>query len=374
MLVGLPRETKEQEYRVALTPDKVEMLVHDGHTVLVEAGAGEGSGFTDKDYAAAGARLTRGHEEVFGQAELVVKVKEPQPQEYELLREGQVLFTYLHLAATRPVAEAVLRSRAIGIAYETVELPDGHLPLLAPMSQIAGRLASQAAAHYLQRPVGGSGRLMGGVPGVRPARVVVIGAGSVGSNAVRVAAGMGAEVLAIDRNVERLRELEESVSGRVLTVAATTRAISDAVADADVLVGAVLVTGARAPRVVTRAMVEAMRRGSVVVDVAVDQGGCIETTRPTTHTHPIFTVSGVIHYCVDNIPSAVPYTASLALTNVTYPYVALLARLGVAGATKASPALARGVNTYCGMVTHPAVAESLGLPCVPLEEAMAKVH
>ncbi|MFN3973727.1 MAG: alanine dehydrogenase, partial [Dehalococcoidia bacterium] len=342
MRIGLPRETKTEEHRVALTPDKVYELVHNGHTVLVERGAGEGSAFPDEAYAKAGARLTSSAPEVFGNADLVVKVKEPQPQEYELLRPGQVLFTYLHLAAYPEVSHALLRSGVIAIAYETVQLPDGSLPLLIPMSEIAGRMAAVIGAFYLQRPVGGKGTLLAGAPGTRPASVVVVGAGTVGLNAARVAASMGALVTLLDRNQERLRQAELSISGRLSTLFSTYTSVGESVAQADVVVGAVLVPGARAPKVVTRQMVESMAPGSVVIDISVDQGGCVETTHKTTHAAPVYTLHGVIHYAVDNMPGAYPKTASIALSNAIFPYLLRLANIGVRRALTEDPALAKG--------------------------------
>lgn len=370
MRIGLPRETKPEEYRVALTPDKVSELVRNGHTVLVERGTGEGSSFPDDAYAKAGARLTSSAAEVFGEADLVVKVKEPQPHEYELLRPGQVLFTYLHLAAYPEVAHALLRSGVIAIAYETVQLPDGSLPLLIPMSEIAGRMAPLLGAFYLQRPVGGKGRLLAGAPGTRPASVVVIGAGTAGTNAARVAASMGAQVILLDRNQERLRQAEMSIPGRLSTLFSTYASLGESVAQADVVVGAVLVPGARAPKVVTRAMVESMAPGSVIIDISVDQGGCVETTRRTSHHAPVYTHHGVIHYAVDNMPGAYPQTASSALSNAIFPYLLRLANWGVRRALEEDPALAKGVNIYRGHVTYPAVAEALGLPYTPLSEAI----
>ncbi|GBD10847.1 Alanine dehydrogenase [bacterium HR23] len=373
MRIGLPKEVKTEEYRVALTPDKVAELVRSGHTVLVEKGAGEGSGFADSAYHEAGARLVPTPADVFAEADLVVKVKEPQPQEYELLRRRQVLFTYLHLAAYPDVAHALLRSGVIAIAYETVQLPDGQLPLLIPMSEIAGRMAPLIGAYYLQRPLGGKGRLMPGTPGTRSAHVVVIGAGTAGTNAARIASAMGARVTLLDRNQERLRQAEASIPGRLTTLFSTYATIGESVAQADVVVGAVLVPGARAPKVVTREMVESMARGSVIIDISVDQGGCVETTRRTTHASPVYTVNGVIHYAVDNMPGAYPQTASIALSNAVFPYLLRLATLGIPRALQEDPTLAKGVNTYQGRVTYPAVAQALGLPYTPLAEAIASL-
>jgi alanine dehydrogenase len=371
MRIGIPRERKDGERRIPLTPDKVAELVRGNHTVLVEQGAGEGAGFPDGAYARAGAYLAPTTADVYAEAEVVVKVKEPQPHEYALLRPGLLLFTYLHLAAFPEVADALLKKGVIAIAYETVQLPDGSLPLLVPMSEIAGRMAPLIGAYYLQRPLGGKGKLLPGVPGARPVSVVVIGAGTAGTNAARVAAAMGAHVTVLDRSQERLRHVEATVPGRVTTLFSTPTVVAECVAQADVVVGAVLVPGARAPKVVTREMVQAMGGGSVIIDISVDQGGCVETTHRTSHTHPVYTVHDVIHYAVDNMPAAYPHTASTALSNALFPYLLRLATLGVRRALQEDPALAAGVNIYRGRVAHPAVAEALGLPYTPLAQAMA---
>mgnify|MGYP000097261875 CR=1 FL=1 len=368
MIVGVPKEIKDQEYRVGLTPAGVEMLVRAGHRVLVEAGAGEGSGFSDQAYADAGAEVVTGPEKVWRLAELVVKVKEPQPVEYPLLQPGQLLFTFLHLAADENLTLALLRSGIVGIAYETVQLPDGRLPLLTPMSEVAGRMAIQVAAHYLERPAGGRGKLLGGVPGVFPSRVVIIGAGTVGTNAAQIALGMGAQVILIDVNLDRLRYLSEVLHGNLITLMSNHRNIANAVQGAEAVIGAVLIPGARAPKLVTREMVASMEPGSVIIDVAVDQGGCVETSRPTSHSDPVYLVDGVIHYCVPNMPGAVPRTSTYALSNATLPYVLKLANLGLEEAVRQDSALARGVNIYRGHVTHPAVAQAFGLDYVPLTE------
>jgi alanine dehydrogenase len=358
MIVGVPAEVKPGEQRVALTPDGVRELVGSGQRVLVERGAGRGSALGDDLYAAAGAELV-GAEDAWS-ADLVVKVKEPQESELAYLRPGLTLFTYLHLAAYPKVAARLLESGATAIAYETVQLPDGRLPLLAPMSEIAGRLATQVGARLLEAEHGTKGVLLGGALGVEPARVVVIGCGVVGWSAARVAAGMDAEVVVIDRNAERLYEVDQVRRGRVLTLASNRGAIERALADADLVIGAVLVPGRRAPVVVTKEMVAAMPEGSVIVDVAVDQGGCVETTHETTHDNPTYTVDGVLHYAVGNMPAAVPHTSTLALTNATLPYVVAVALHGAREAAVLDPALRRGVNVAASSVTHPEVAEALG--------------
>ena len=357
--LGVPKETKTLEGRIAITPDGVRELTQRGVTVLVETAAGAAASLPDSEYEAAGARIVPGAADAWS-AELVVKVKEPTRDELAHLRPDLTLFTYLHLAAYPHVAEALQKNKTTALAYETVQTANGALPLLAPMSEIAGRLATQAAAHWLQRPYGGRGVLMGGAPGVRPARVVVIGAGNVGWNAAWIAAGMQAEVVLMDRNIDRLRHLEQIAVGRVTTLTANRGAIERSVADADVVVGAVLVPGGRAPVVVDEDMVRGMKSGAVVVDVAVDQGGCIATTRETTHSDPVYEKHGVVHYAVGNMPGAVPYTSTYALTNATLPYVVQLATLGARAAVVADPALALGVNTVAGSLTHRATADALG--------------
>jgi alanine dehydrogenase len=358
VIVGVPTETKDSERRVALTPDGVRELVAHGHRVLVQHGAGESSSISDPELAAAGAELVAA-EDAWA-AELVVKVKEPQAHELGYLRDDLVLFTYLHLAAEPDVASALLAAGTVGLAYETVQLADGTLPLLAPMSEVAGRMATQVGAHWLEAENGGRGVLLGGAPGVRPGRVVVIGAGNVGWNAAWIAAGMEAEVLLLDRNLDRLRWVDQIHKGRILTLASNRGAIERAVAEADLLVGAVLVPGGRAPTVVTAEMVQGMRAGSVIVDVAIDQGGCVETSHETTHSDPVFEAHGVLHYCVGNIPGAVPHTSTYALTNATLPYVLAVASFGVDAAVRADPALAKGVNTRGGAIVNPVVASALG--------------
>jgi alanine dehydrogenase len=372
LTVGVPTEVKNNENRVALTPDGVRELVLHGVPVLVEAGAGERSSIPDTDYERAGARIAPDADTVFGEADLVCKVKEPQADELARLRRGQVLFTYLHLAAYPEVGKALLDAGVTGVAYETVQLANGDLPLLAPMSEVAGRMATQVGAHFLEREAGGRGVLLGGVPGVRPARVVVVGAGNVGWNAAWIAAGMEAEVVLLDKNVDRLRWVDQIHRGRILTMASNRGSVERAVADADLVIGAVLVPGGRAPTVVTEDMVRNMKPRAVVVDVAIDQGGCIEGIHETTHDHPVFERHGIVHYAVGNMPGAVPHTSTYALTNATLPYLRELADRGLHAAVEADPALALGVNTLAGTVTHEAVAESLSVTHTPLADALAR--
>lgn len=371
LTVGVPREVKEGEHRVAVTPDGVHELVAGGAPVLVEAGAGADSSITDDDYRGAGAEIVRRVDDVWERADLVLKVKEPQADEFARMRPGLVLFTYLHLAAYPEVADALLARDVTGVAYETVQLASGALPLLAPMSEVAGRMATQIGAHFLEREHGGRGILLGGVPGVRPARVVVLGAGNVGWNSAWIAQGMEAEVTLLDKNLDRLRFVDQIHQGRIVTLASNRGTASRAVAEADLVVGAVLVPGGRAPVVVTEAMVESMRPGSVIVDCAVDQGGCVETIRETTHADPVYEHLGVLHYGVGNIPAAVPHTSTYALTNATLPYAHALATQGVAAATTADPELAFGVNTVRGALTNEAVAQALGRPVTKLADALA---
>jgi alanine dehydrogenase len=368
MIIGIPKEIKDNEYRVSLTPGGTETLTQAGHRVLVQAGAGEGSGFADQEYAEAGAEIVSDAAGVWNQAEMVMKVKEPLSQEFEFLREGLLLYTYLHLAAEPEVTKQLLERKVTGIAYETVQLPSGSLPLLTPMSEVAGRMAVQVAAHYLEKMNGGRGKLLGGVPGVRPADVVVIGGGTVGINAAMIALGMGAHVIIVDINADRLRYLDEVLHGNLATLSSNPRNIADAVRRADVVIGGVLLPGAKAPRLVTQEMVKTMKPGSVIVDVAIDQGGCIETARPTSHSDPVFVVDGVIHYCVTNMPGAVPRTSTYALSNATLPYALKLAHLGFVEAVKSDSTLAKGVNTYAGHVTCEGVATANGLECRALEE------
>jgi alanine dehydrogenase len=367
LTVGVPRERKDGEYRVAITPDGVHELRVHGVPVLVERDAGAGSSITDDDFAAAGAELIADAADVWARADLVLKVKEPQPDEFAYLRPGLVLFTYLHLAAYPDVADALLRDKVVGVAYETVQLASGALPLLAPMSEVAGRMAPQLGAHFLERAHGGRGVLLGGAPGVRPARVVVIGAGNVGWNAAWIAQGMEAEVLLFDRNLDRLRWVDQIHRGRIMTLASTRLAVERAVVDADLVIGAVLVPGGRAPVVVTDAVLRSMRRGAVVVDCAIDQGGSVEGIKETSHADPVFERHGVLLYAVGNIPGAVPHTSTYALTNATLPYVVTLATRGVADAVRDDTDLASGVNTASGCVTNPAVAAALGKDAAALD-------
>ncbi|MDP2643952.1 MAG: alanine dehydrogenase [Desulfobacterales bacterium] len=362
MIIGVPAEIKDNEYRVSLTPGGVKMLAHHGHQVLLESAAGQGSGFSDEEYRHSGAEIISGAHDVWGRAELVVKVKEPVFSEYAYLRDGLMLFTFLHLAADEKLTRQLLDKGVTGIAYETVALDNGHLPLLMPMSEVAGRMAIQVGAHYLEKMNGGRGKLLGGVPGVRPCDVVIIGGGSVGTNAAQMALGLNAHVIIIDRDLDRLRYLTEILKGNLTTLSSNPLNISLSVQRADLLIGAVLIPGARAPRLVTREMIRTMHPGSVVVDVAIDQGGCIESVRPTTHSDPVILVDHVIHYGVTNMPGAVPRTSTYALSNATLPYILLLADKDFKEAARLNPALARGVNTYQGRMVHKAVAESFNLP------------
>ncbi|MCC2333405.1 alanine dehydrogenase [Cellulomonas wangsupingiae] len=369
MQVGIPRETKNREYRVALTPAGVQQLVSAGHEVLVEAGAGAGSAIDDADYVSAGARVVPTPADAWS-AELVCKVKEPVAAEYPYLRDDLTLFTYLHLAADRPATDALLAAGTTSIAYETVQLPDGSLPLLAPMSEVAGRLATQVGAYHLMRNEGGRGVLLGGVPGADGAKVVVLGGGVVGTHAAQIAVGMRADVTVLDLSVPRLRELDDLFGGRVRTLASSTWAIERELLDADLVVGAVLRPGARAPRLVSNALVARMRPGSVLVDVAVDQGGCFEDTRATTHDDPTFRVHGSVLYCVANMPGAVPVTSTHALTNATLPYLTALADTGWRAAALADPALAGGLTTHAGRVLNAPVAQAHGLPWTPPQDVL----
>jgi alanine dehydrogenase len=362
MIIGVPREIKPDEYRVALTPTWAQVLVEAGHTVLIQATAGEGSGFTDEEYVEAGAIIRPSAADIYASCEMLMKVKEPIAPEYELLRPESLLFCFLHLAAEERLTQTLLERRITSIAYETVQLPDGSLPLLAPMSEVAGRMAVQVGAHYLERHNGGRGKLLGGVTGVLPCNVIILGGGTVGTNSAQIALGMGANVTIIDRNVDRLRFLSEFLGSRLMTLVSNGPNIAEAVETADLLVGAVLVPGGRAPKLVSRKMLSRMRKGSVIVDVAVDQGGCIETARPTTHKDPVYEVDGILHYGVANMPGAVPHTSTHALSNVTLPYALQLANLGFSGAIAQNPALAKGVNTMDGQIMHPAVAEAFRLP------------
>ena len=370
MKVGVPTEIKDDEYRVAITPSGVREMTEHGHEVLIETGAGDGSAIPDSGFEAQGARIVPDAETVFAEAEMVIKVKEPQPLEVESLRADQVLFTYLHLAPAPELTRGLCESGATCIAYETVEDARGHLPLLAPMSEIAGKIATQAGAFMLEKPLGGRGILLGGVPGVAAANVMVIGGGVVGMNAAFIAIGMGADVFVYDKSIDRLRELDVAFTGGCSTVYSTTLSIEEMLPRADLVIGAVLVHGARAPSVVRREQLALMQSGAVMVDVAIDQGGCFETSHPTTHRDPTFEVDGIIHYCVANMPGAVPITATYALTNATLPYAIALADEGVAGAIEKDPGLRPGVNVAAGKVTHRAVAEAVGEEYTPLENAL----
>jgi alanine dehydrogenase len=368
--VGVPTEIKEEEYRVALTAVGARELAEHGHEVLIQKGAGEGSAIADSDYEAQGARIVDSAEEVFAESEMLLGVKEPQPVEVEMLRPEQTLFTYLHLAPAPELTKGLCGSGATCIAYETVEDRSGHLPLLAPMSEIAGRLATQAGAFFLEKPMGGRGVLLGGVPGVAAANVMVIGAGAVGINAAQIAVGMAADVFLFDVNVNALRTADLQFAGSLSTVYSSTLSIEEMLPRMDLVIGAVLVQGARAPHVIKRSQLGLMKRNAVLVDVAIDQGGCFETSKPTTHSDPVYEVDGITHYCVANMPGAVPITSTYALTNATLPYVLSLADNGVEGAIARDPGLRPGVNVAAGKVTHKAVAEGVGAEYVPVEEAL----
>ncbi|MEK6698484.1 MAG: alanine dehydrogenase [Nitrospirota bacterium] len=357
MIIGVPKEVKTEEFRVGVTPFGVRELAGDGHAVLVETGAGVGSGFYDNEYTRAGAALVR-KDELFRRAELIVKVKEPLPQEYDLLREGLAIFTYLHLAPNRELTDVLLKKKITGLAYETLE-KDGALPLLAPMSEIAGRMAPLVAAHYLQKFKGGSGVLVTGASGVKAGKIVVLGAGVVGTNAARVAERLGMDTVVLNKGMERLRQIDELFRGRVTTLPLTRQTIEEEISDADIIVGAILVPGGRTPVFITRDMLKTMRKGSVIVDVSVDQGGCVETTKPTTHDEPVYEVDGIIHYAVSNMPGAYPRTSTLALTNATLPYVKLLANTGIEKAIETDRSVRTSMNTYQGKITNSALAEAM---------------
>jgi alanine dehydrogenase len=369
MKVGVPTEVKTDEYRVAITPAGVRELTQRGHDVFIQSGAGDGSAMKDVDYVAQGATIVPDAQAVFDAAELILKVKEPQPEEVAMLRPEHTLFTYLHLAPAPELTRALCESGAICIAYETVEDARGRLPLLAPMSEVAGKIATQAGAFFLEKPLGGRGILLGGVPGVPSATVLVIGGGAVGLNAAFIAIGMEADVFVFDRSIDRLREIDIALGGRASTVYSSTLAIEEMLPQADLVIGAVLVHGARAPHVITRQQLGLMKEHAVLVDVSIDQGGCFETSRPTTHSDPVYEVDSVIHYCVTNMPGAVPITSTYALTNATLPYVLALADSGAREAITHDPGLRLGVNVAGGQVTHPAVAEGVGMPFTPLEQA-----
>ena len=371
MKVGVPTEIKTDEYRVSLTPAGVRELVEQGHEVIIEAGAGVGSTIPDDEYTAQGARIAPDAKSVLDEAEMILGVKEPQPEEVAMLRPDHLLFTYLHLAPDPELTRGLVDSGATCVAYETVVDEHGRLPLLAPMSEVAGKIATQAGAFFLERPLGGRGVLLGGVPGVAAATVMVIGGGVVGMNAAFIAMGMEADVFVFDRNIDRLRELDIAFGGRASTVYSSTLAVEEMLPRADLVIGAVLIHGARAPYVVKRGQLGLMRERAVLVDVSIDQGGCFETSRPTTHSDPVYEVDGVTHYCVANMPGAVPVTSTFALTNATLPYVLALAELGLEGAIEAMPGLRPGVNVAQGKVTHPAVAEGTGMEYTPVEDVLS---
>jgi len=367
VVIGVPKEIKEEEYRVGLVPAGAEMLKSSGHRVMVEASAGEGCGISDAEYRKAGATISGSAREVFQRADMIIKVKEPLPGEFALLKPGQILFTFLHLAPNPRLTRVLSKQKITAIAYETIQLSDGSLPLLAPMSEVAGRMAIQAGAFYLHKDQGGQGILLGGITGVGHGRVVIIGGGTAGTNAAKVAMGLGAKVIVLDVNIHRLTYLEDIFMGKVETIMSNSQNIREAVLSADLLVGAVLIPGEKAPRLVSEEMVSKMKKGAVIVDVSVDQGGCVETIRPTTHRKPVYLLHGVIHYGVANMPSAVSRTSTFGLTNVTFPYTLAIANKGIPGALKEDPALAKGLNTFKGFITHPGVAKAMDLPFEPLE-------
>jgi alanine dehydrogenase len=370
MKVGVPRELKDHEYRVAITPAGVRELVVHGHQVLIERDAGVGSSIPDNEFERAGASIVPDADTVFADADMVLKVKEPVPEEFHRLREGLILFTYLHLAASEAVTKALIDSKTNAVAYETVEFPDRSLPLLAPMSEVAGRMAPQVGASFLERGRGGRGVLLGGVSGVRPGKVVVIGAGMAGMNAAWIAQGMEAEVIVLDKNINKLRDIDRIHQGKILTLASNRLSVEEAVIAADLVIGAVLIPGAIAPKVVTEDIVKEMKPGAVLVDISVDQGGCFETTKMTTHSDPTYVVHDVVHYCVGNMPGAVPHTSTYGLTNATMPYVVALAEHGLEAAVRLDPALALGVNVYQGAITYAPVAEAHGLESVALDDVI----
>jgi alanine dehydrogenase len=371
MIIGVPKEVKDNEARVGITPAGVKALTEAGHKLLVETQAGALSGFPDDDYQNAGAEIVGDAGYVWGKSEMVVKVKEPIEREYVFFREGLVLFTYLHLAPLPVLTDKLLESKIIGIAYETVRDRQGTLPLLTPMSEVAGRMSVQVGATYLEKERGGRGILLGGVPGVPPAHVCIIGGGVVGTNAAKIALGFGAKVTLVDVNLNRLRELDDIFSGRLYTLASNSYNLDHATREADLVIGGVLIPGATAPKLVTRAMVSRMKKGAVIVDVAIDQGGCVETARPTSHSNPSYVVDGVVHYCVTNMPGAVPNTSTLALTNSTFPYILRIANLGASGALRQDPGLAEGLNTWLGKLTYRGVAESQKRPWTSAAELLA---
>jgi len=367
MIIGILKEIKTEENRVSMTPAGVEVMIQNRHTLLVEKDAGKGSGFEDDDYKKAGADIVATPQEIFERAEMVMHVKEPLPAEYRLIREDQIVFTYLHLAAAEELTHALIKSKSINIAYETIQKPDGSLPLLTPMSEVAGRMATQQGAKYLEMAQGGHGVLLGGVPGVDPGTVVIIGGGVVGVNAAKMACGLGAKVYILDMNLDRLRYLSDVMPANCIPLMASPATTRKLVKEADVVIGAVLVAGAKAPKLVTREMLKTMSKGSVLVDVAIDQGGCFETSRPTTHSDPIFEVEGIVHYCVANMPGAVAKTSTMALTNATLPYAVQIANKGWQRAMRENPEIKRGANVMNGKVTYQAVAETFGLEYTPID-------
>jgi alanine dehydrogenase len=368
MIIGVPKEIKNNENRVALTPAGTQELLKRGHTVLVQQSAGLGSGFTDEDYRKAGARMIENAAEIFSQSEMIMKVKEPIESEYKLIRKDQLVFTYFHFASYEPLTKAMIQSGAVCLAYETVERMDGSLPLLIPMSEVAGRMSIQEGAKYLEKPLKGRGILLGGVPGVKPAKVLILGGGVVGTNAAKIAAGMGADVTIMDVNINRLRYLDDVMPKNVHTMVSNEYTIREMVKDSDLIIGGVLIPGAKAPRLITRDMLKTMRPGTVLVDVAVDQGGCIETCHPTTHEDPTFVIDDVVHYCVANMPGAVPYTSTLALTNATLPYAIRLANQGWKKACQENVELRNGLNVIQGEVVYKAVAEAFNLPYTDIKK------
>jgi alanine dehydrogenase len=370
MLVGILKEIKTKENRVSMTPAGVELLKTNNHTIMVEAGAGQGSGFSNQEYINAGAEIIDTAQEIYGKAEMIMKVKEPLPVEYPLLREGQVIFTYFHFAASEELTRAVIDSGCIAIAYETVENKHGALPLLTPMSEVAGRMAIQQGAKYLEKTFGGNGILLGGVPGVNPGTIVVIGGGIVGTNAAKMACGLGAKVYMLDTNLERLRYLSDVMPANCFLLMSSPAAIRKVIGEADLVVGAVLIPGAMAPKLITREMLKLMKKGSVIVDVAIDQGGCVETAKPTTHDDPIYEVDGIVHYCVANMPGAVSATSTKALTNATLPYALEIANNGYVNAARQNPEIAKGINIIKGSVTYEGVSDAFGLTYVPLETVL----
>jgi len=372
MIVGVPKEVKNHEYRVSLLPFAVEALKNAGHTVLIQTDAGLGSGIDDSEYQQSGGEIVDTPEKVFSQSDMIVKIKEPLPQEYDMLKKGQIVFTYFHFAASRELTEAVIRQKIIAIAYETIQLDNGSLPLLTPMSEVAGRMAVHEGAKHLEKPLKGRGILLGGVPGVRPAKVVIIGGGVVGTNAAKMAAGLGADVTILDIDLDRLRYLDDIMPKNVTTLMSNTHNLRSMVREADLLIGAVLVTGDRAPVLVTEKMVAEMKPGAVIVDVAVDQGGCVETTRPTTHDEPTYIVHDVVHYSVANMPGALARTSTFALVNATFPYVMQIANEGYRNASLNNPAIGKGINMIEGTVVKKEIAELFGLACTSLEECLAK--